>query len=47
MYWLRFKREMFVANIGSVYGLRYSKKSNLVVYWVRILMVLGTINELI
>jgi hypothetical protein len=34
---MRFKREMFVANIGSGYSLRYSKKSNQIVYWVRIL----------
>jgi hypothetical protein len=34
---MRFRREMFVANIGSGYGLRYSKKNNQVVYWVHIL----------
>jgi len=34
---MRFRREVFVAKIGSGYGLRYSRKSNQVVYWVHIL----------
>jgi hypothetical protein len=33
---MRFKREIFVANVGSTYFLRYNKKNNQVVYWVRI-----------
>ncbi len=32
-----FKREMFVADCGSTYAMRYNKRSDAAVYWVRIL----------
>lgn len=34
---MKFRREIFVANYGCVYFIRYSRKDNQVVYWLRIL----------
>ncbi len=34
---MKFKREIFIANYGCVYFVRYSRKNDQVVYWLRIL----------